>query len=223
MNILAVCFIPLIAIFLIFVILINGLKLRYALWACILGLLAVLPIAFVQHFVMKLPLFTTVTVASLLLTAVLFNGVVEESVKLLFLVLLPQKRLPLAAFFACALLFGLALGSFESVIYLMRRIQNSALPTGASAAYKLVLVRMATAVLIHTFCAGLSGLCLWTGSAKKRRLLPFVYAALLHGVYNFFAGFTTGYRYFSIIAILFAALECRIWYSHLHPTNVPQA
>ena len=215
MNILAfyaLCFIPLVALFLIFTIVIDGLKLRYGLFACVLGLVAVLPIAFVQYFVLNLPIFNTETFMSLLITAVLFNGVIEESLKMLFMLLLPQKKMPRAAFFCCALLFGLALGTFESIIYLVRSVQNSSLPVGLAAASKLVLLRMGTAVLIHTFCAGLSGLYIWSFKNHASHAAPFIYAALLHGVYNFFAGFASNYRYFSIIAILFTLLECRIWY-----------
>ena len=43
-------------------------------------------------------------------------------------------------------------------------------------------------------------------------VMPFVLAVALHGVYNFFAGFSGGFWWFSVVAILMAALECRIWY-----------
>lgn len=209
---LLLCFIPLVAFFLIFVLLIDGLKIRFALLASVLGLLAVLPIAFVQNFVLKLPVFNTNTVVSLLITAVVFNGVIEESLKMLFLLILPQKKMPLAAFFCCALLFGLALGTFESIIYLVSMVQSNALSGGLTAAYKLILLRMFSSVLIHTFCAGLSGLYIWMFKNHMNHVFPFIYATLLHGIYNFFAGFNSNYRWFSVIAILFALLECRIWY-----------
>ncbi|MCR5725717.1 MAG: PrsW family intramembrane metalloprotease [Treponema sp.] len=212
---LSLCFIPLAAFFLILLITVKGLTIFDGLWAIILGFIAVLPIAFVQYFVLNLPIFNTETFASLLVTAVLFNGVIEESMKMLFILLLPRKRLSLAAFFTSALLFGLALGTLESLVYLVRRIQNNTLPSGLTAAYTLILVRMATAVLIHMFCAGLSSLYIWLFKNKYPNAAPFVYAALLHGVYNFFAGFSSNYRWFSIIAILFTILECRIWYIHI--------
>ena len=216
---LSLCFIPLVALFLILVILVKGFKIYHGLLAIALGIIAVIPIAFVQYFVLNLPIFTTDTVVSLLITTILFNGVIEETLKMLCLLILPQKKMPLAAFFCCALLFGLALGTFESLIYLIRGVQDATQPHGLHSAAKLILLRMGTAVLIHAFCAGLSGLYLWTAKTHAPHITPFLYAALLHGIYNFFAGFDSGYRWFSIVAILFAALECRIWYRAIVKTE----
>ena len=220
---LALCFIPLVATTLLLTMLVGGLRLRYSLWACVVALIAVLPIAFVQFFVGRLPVFADNTFSSLLLTAMLFNGAIEESLKALFMLLLPRKKLPLAAFFSCALLFGLTLGSFETVIYLVRLLQTAALPTGIDAAFRLMVLRMATAVLVHTFCAGLSGLGIWQAAHGKLRPTPFLYTVLLHGFHNFFAAFNTNFRYFSIVAILFAALECRIWYRQAQPEAQAEA
>ncbi len=218
---LALCFIPLVAGFIVLKILLPHLKVRYCLWSCVLSIVAVLPIAFIQYFVLNLPVFNTNTFISLMVTAIIFNGLIEETVKMFFLALIPQKKLTLSCFLACCLLFGLTLGSFESVIYLVKRIQETGLPEELKGAFKLIVMRMFTAVLIHTFCAGLSGLYLWLFRHKRNNVLPFLYAVLLHGIYNFFAAFTTGYRWFSIVAILFALLECRIWWqqSKLPPEN----
>lgn len=210
---LALCFIPLVAAFVILMLVVPGLKIRYCVWACVLSLIAVVPIAFIQYFVLHLPVFNTNTFVSLLITAVIFNGLVEESVKLIFLAFIPQKKQTLSCFFACCLLFGLTLGSFESVIYLVRHLQEAGVPQELMGAFTLIFMRMLTAVLIHTFCAGLSGLYLWLFRHQRNNVLPFVYAVLLHGIYNFFAAFTTGYRWFSVVAIVFALLECRIWYT----------
>lgn len=211
----ALCFIPTITCFIIFCMLVPGFKFYHGLWSLLIGLLSVVPIAVIQFFILNLPVFNKATFASLLITAFIFNGLIEETVKMLFLLLLPQKKLTIAPFFAASLLCGLALGSFESVIYLIKRFQETGLPQGAVSAYVLIFVRMFTAVVIHTFCAGLSGLYVWMFRHKTPHAAPFVYAALLHGAYNFFAGFSSGYRWFSIIAILFAILECRIWYKYI--------
>ena len=205
-------FVPLLAVFVLFMIFVPGLKLRHALWACILGLITVAPASFIQYYLLNLPIFYTGTVISLLVTAVIFNGLIEETVKMLFMALQPQKKTILPAFFACCLLCGLTLGSFESVIYMVRRIQDTAYPLTNKEIYNLIASRMFTAVLIHTFCAGLSGLYLWGFRHNSRHIMPFIWAVLLHGVYNFFAGFKSGFYWFAIIAIVFAALECRIWY-----------
>ena len=209
---LALCFIPLVAAFVVCVLVVPGLKIRYALLSCVLSLAAIMPIAFVQYVVLAIPVFTAETFGSLLVTAVVFNGLIEETVKMLFLALVPQKKQTLAAFFSCCLLFGLTLGGFESVIYLVKRIQEIDMRQDVAAAFRLLLTRTGTAVLIHTFCAGLSGLYLWLFRHHRNNVMPFVWAALLHGIYNFFAAFSMGYRWFSVAAIAFALLECRIWY-----------
>ena len=209
---LALCFIPLVAGFVVLLLVVPHLKVRYCLWSCVLSIIAVIPIAFIQYFVLNLPVFNTSTFVSLMVTAIIFNGLIEETVKMLFLALIPQKKLTVSCFLACCLLFGLTLGSFESVIYLVKRIQESNLSGEIMGAFKLIAMRMVTAVLIHTLCAGLSGLYLWFFRHRHNNVLPFLYAVLLHGIYNFFAAFTSGYRWFSVVAILFALLECRIWW-----------
>ncbi len=214
-------FIPLITVFLIFCVLIRGLKVRYAVLSCILGLAAVFPTSFLQYFVLSLPVFNTNTFESVLVTAIVFNGLIEETVKLFLLCLLPQKKMTLGMFFCCCILSGLTTGSFESVIYIIKKLQELNLQTPLQQLVKLIMMRSFSSVLIHTFCAALSGLYLWMFKHKQNHFIPFVYAVLLHGIYNFFAGFTSDYRLLSIVAILFAILECRIWYKNIkYPENL---
>jgi hypothetical protein len=211
-TLIALNFVPLLAVFLIFVIAVPGQKIRYALLSCLLGLLTVIPASFVQYYILGLPIFMAGTAVNLLITAIIFNGLIEESFKMLFMAFLPQKKLTLPAFFSCALLAGLTLGSFESVIYLIKRLNESTAAAGPESFYTLLLTRSLTSVIIHTFCAGLGGLYLWFFKTKNSHLMPFVWAVLLHGAYNFFAGFKSGFYSFAVIAILFTILECRIWY-----------
>lgn len=211
---LALSLVPVAAVFLLLVILVPGLKIRYALWACTLGVITVFPAAFVQYYVLNLPIFYSTTLLNLLVTAVVFNGLIEEAFKMLFIAAIPQKKMSLPAFFACAVLSGLTLGSIESIIYLIKEIGAALFPLGAKDLLKLLFSRMFTSVIIHTLCAGLSGLYLWLFRRKTRKIMPFFWAVILHGCYNFFAGFKSGFYLFSIVAILFAALECRIWYEY---------
>lgn len=209
-------FIPPIACFLLFSLLVPGQKIRYCLLSCIIGLITVIPTAFVQYFVLrKISVFDSNTVISLLITAVIFNGLIEETIKMLFMLILPQKKLTPTVFFTCSLLCGLTLGCFESLIYMINRMQGISIYPETQTIYELLIKRMFTAVLIHTFCAGLSGLYIWMFKHKSNHIQPFIYAVLLHGIYNFFAGFTSYFYYFAVIAILFAMLECRIWYKYI--------
>lgn len=200
------CFLPLVLCILIMRFAVPDFKITKGLWAALVGLLSVIPIAIVQLFILNLPIFTANTLVAVLITAMIFNGLVEESLKMICMLFLPAKRNTLAVFFSMSLIAGLSLGCFETVIYLF-------------AGYHEIELRMISAVLIHTFCSGLSGLYIWTFRQKKPKVTPFVFAAILHGTYNFFAGFSGNYRWFAILAILMAIIECRIWYTQIR-TNM---
>lgn len=201
----ALCFLPVLILGIVLPLAVPGFKIRYALISVLVGLLSLIPITFIQFFVFSLPIFTSGTLVSVLITAILFNGLIEEATKMSLMFLLPRKSIAFPQFFSMAILAGLSLGAFESIIYLLSGSLN-------------IGIRMVTAVLIHTFCAGLSGIFVWTLKNKPTRVYFFVLAVLLHGVYNFFAGFSGGYRWLSIVAILLAALQCRICYMQIaHP------
>jgi RsiW-degrading membrane proteinase PrsW (M82 family) len=236
---LAICFIPLIAIFVCMKLLLPSFKINYGLISCLLGLLAVIPIAAIQFFIENKNLFSVTTLGSVLLQAIVINGFVEETIKMSLLFILPSKT-ELPSFFSYSLLSGLAVACFESLIYLISGYENIGL-------------RMVTAVVIHTCCAGLSGLFVFSirhkktsaknSSAKKQpkletkskrtakkvtdsstpssiRIIAYIFAVLLHGVYNYFAGFNTGIKYFSIAAILFALIECRVQYKAVSDSSI---
>ncbi|MBQ4330622.1 MAG: PrsW family intramembrane metalloprotease [Spirochaetaceae bacterium] len=200
-------FVPLVFFLVLFCLAVPGFKVRYGLGSTLVGLFSLIPIVVVQYFVLKLPDFTDHSLVEALVTVMVFNGLVEETVKMLSLLLLPHKKMGIGVFLAMSLISGLALGCFETVIYLFSGYQN-------------IQIRSLTAVAMHSLCGGLSGIYVWTwrnpvekAPGKKVPLvMPFVLAVVLHGVYNFFAGFSGGFWWFSVVAILMAALECRIWY-----------
>ena len=199
-------FLPLLCIFVIFRFAISGFKVRYGLLAILLGLLSLVPIVIIQSFVRNLPVFTSNTLFAALITVMLFNGLIEESVKMGTLFLLPVKKMNFPTFFALSLVAGLALGCFETVIYLF-------------SGYLDIEVRTATAVVLHCLCTGLSGISVWLwknpGEKKKKSWAPWLWAVILHGSYNFFAGFSGFYRWFSLATIMLTALESRIWYKKI--------
>jgi len=209
---LGISFIPAILFFALAIILNKNLKIRYCLWAALLALCTVIPTSFIQLYVLGLPIFNSYTFASVMVTAIFFNGLIEESMKMLFMCLIPQKKQALNAFFCCIILYGLIVGGFESVVYIVKRFQEIQGQGGKEIVVSLLLNRIFTAQAIHVFCAALSGLYIWNFRNHKKNILPFVYAVLLHGIYNFFASFTSGFHYLSIVAVLFAAVETRIFY-----------
>lgn len=209
---LGICFIPTLLFFSLTVMFNKNLKIRYALLACILALITVIPTSMIQFYVLSLPIFNSYTFFSVMITAILFNGLIEESMKMLFMCAIPQKNQILSAFFCCTLLYGITVGGFESVIYVIKKFEEIQGQAGKEIVVRLLLDRIFSAQTIHTFCAGLTGLYIWNFRNHKRNFMPFVYAVLLHGIYNFFASFSSFYHWLAVVAILFAAVECRIFY-----------
>ena len=99
-------------------------------------------------------------------------------------------------FFACAVLSGLSLGCFETLIYIASGIKNLEL-------------RLLTAVVIHSCCAGLSGLFVFNLKNGSLKIYPFVLAVFLHGIYNYFAGFKMDsmFFWFSLVVVLVAVVD----------------
>ena len=206
------CFVPLFIFFLLIQIF-SKIQLLTKLIAVFLGLAAVLPISFLQFYISGVSPFASTEWRTQLLRAILFNGFIEELIKMLMLLLLPSKKLSLGRFFLCALLCGIGLGCFESAIYFLQRLRY-AYALGAQLVYRQIFVRMFTTDIVHALCAGLSCFFVWGIKCKKVYVVPFVFAVLLHGVYDFFALYDA-LRVFSIVAILFMAIQCRLYYMKL--------
>ena len=137
------------------------------------------------------------------------NGVVEETIKMAVFFLFPSKKMSMKVFFACAVLSGLSLGCFETLIYIASGIKNLEL-------------RLLTAVVIHSCCAGLSGLFVFNLKNGSLKIYPFVLAVFLHGIYNYFAGFKMDsmFFWFSLVVVLVAVVECRIRYRAMNPEGL---
>ncbi|MBQ9537834.1 MAG: PrsW family intramembrane metalloprotease [Treponema sp.] len=204
----AYCFLPLIVFISCSAILCKDYKLWKALLSCLLGMLTVPPIVILQTALNGSKLLNLKGLAGVLISAIVLNGIIEECVKAALLFLLPSSKdanpkesRTKKIFFLCSLTAGLALGCLESFIYLIAGTQKIGL-------------RMVTAVVIHTLCAGLDGLFVYGVKRREIRVLPLIIAVVTHGIYNYFAGFGEGtpYFYISFAAILFAAIECRVRY-----------
>jgi len=196
---LLLCVLPLVVLIVCCVLCIK-LSVRHAAIAVAAGVLPVVPIMALQLIVF--PAFRSLDfqLGTRLLSALILNGLIEESIKFLSLLLFFHKKTTRVQCIACGAIAGLTVGCLEAVMYF-------------AGGFEYILLRLVTAAVIHTLCAMLSALCIASFKAGKKKIMPFVYAVLVHGVYNFFAGFTGGFRWFSIAAILFAAVECRIWYT----------
>ena len=213
----ALCFVPLILVIVIFT---TGykLKLTHQLIAVFLGLIAVLPISLIQFFLPELPGVGFSPILHALLKSLLLYGLIEELFKTLILIFLPHKSLSEGEesreFLQLAFVAGLALGCFESVVYYFDHLQiaNS---RGATLLYGQIAVRIFTSDIIHMMCTGLCGLFIYTCRNKPSRISFLIIAVLLHGVYDFFAGFAGNIRWFSVAVVLMSIAECRIKYTSL--------
>ncbi len=201
-----ICFVPAFVLMAVLLLCVKELKVWHVFVAFACGLLAIVPIAVLQYVVLKLPVFNTATLGSLLVTAFVFNGLIEETIKMMWLCVLPGKKMNVGSFLAASIIAGFTLGTFESVIYLINGERQ-------------VELRFLTAVLIHTFCAGLSGLFVWSFKRNRTMLRPFIMAILLHGVYNVFAARTGGVQWFAYVTILYAAIRVRFCYTQLTSFN----
>nr|WP_180487193.1 PrsW family glutamic-type intramembrane protease [Treponema socranskii] len=196
---LALCFVP-------FFVMFSAIR-RFAhvgiivmLYAALLGLLAVAPISILQFYAADIPFLHSDHWITQLLRAILFNGFIEEFIKIIFILFLPSKRLSLGKFFLCACICGMSLGCFESAIYFLQHLQQ-ANTIGAHLIYVQMFERMFTSDAVHALCAGLGGLFIRSVKRMRIDIAAVLFAPLLHGLYDFFALYDD-FKRFSVAAIL---------------------
>lgn len=185
-------------------------------FAGLFGLLAVLPITFLQFYFSAFFQMTEnasnhIRMLQLFFKALIFNGLVEELLKMIFIVLIPVKKLRLKKYFLAVLLFGLFLGTFESAVYLLHEIQSAA-QRNAQLIYNIVYVRIFTADIIHMCCAGLCGLFVWGVRKKRIDVLSVIFAVFIHGAFDFFVQLSGSFYWLATVTVLFAIMECRVRY-----------
>lgn len=204
----ALCFLPLIAGFLIIS---FGFKLKFShqLIAALIGLIAVLPISIIQFFVPSIPFLNDFPIIQTLLKSLFLFGFIEEAFKLLLCSVLPYKNYTTLPFLLLSFIAGLSLGCFESAVYFFDHLQMANLK-GAEILYSQILLRIFSSDVIHLTCTGLCGLCMFSIKNQKPRISLFVWAVMLHGLFDFFVGFQNNLRFFAAAVILLAIAECRI-------------
>ena len=211
------CFVPLI-LAVIVIAAAYKLKITHILIAVLLGLAAVLPISIIQYFIPDLSGLFTSPVLFSLLQSMLIYGFIEETFKTLLLLPLPHKLYDgdeekgLRDFLLLSFVMGLSLGCFESVVYYFDHMQiaNS---RGATLLYGQIFARIFSSDIIHMTCTGLCGLFIYAIRNKRPAVACLISAVVIHGLYDFFAGFQNALRWFAVAAILLAIVECRLKYS----------
>ncbi len=209
--VIALCFIPLILVFPITLIS-TKLPILKGLLALILGLFSVVPIAFFQYLIVDILPKSNNGILLLFLQTLIFAGLLEEGLKFVIEFLFPSKKLSLKQFMALALIFGITLGCFESVVYYLNCLQRSS-QKNADLIYSLIFMRMISSDLIHMLCAGLSAFSVYMIKNKRFFISPIIISILIHGIFDLFVYFQNPIHFFAIAAVLFAAIELRVKYS----------
>ena len=217
---LILCFVPLLFAFCLFTFVFK-LKISHQLLAVLLGLAIVFPISVIQYVVPTTNVFQNMPIVGTMLKSLIIYGLVEELFKTIVLVPVLSTKSIKEEYSALQLLFlsfllGLSLACFESLVYLFDRLQI-ANNKGAQLLYHHIFLRIFTSDLIHMSCAGLCGLFVISKryNNNKSKISYLFLAILLHGIYDFFAGFQNNLKYFSFLVVLLAIIECRVKYTAL--------
>lgn len=210
-SVIILCFIPLITVFLLLKILVNGISVVKKLMACLIGLISLIPITVLQFFCGEVILFKNNIMFSLLFRAIILYGLIEEGIKGGALFLFPAKKVNGKLMYCYSMLAGLFLGSFESVIYVLHAIQNATNSRG-EILFHMIFLRSFTAIVIHTFCSALLGLFVYGVKNKNVMVGAVINAVLLHGIYDFFAIMNPPFNWFSYAAIGLLLIQNRIYY-----------
>lgn len=200
------CFVPFVTMFALFAILVPEFSAPKGLVASLAGLLALVPITIAQLLIPGMRLFGQSRALSILLYSIVFLGLVEECFKALALFVVGAKAERAGLWFCYSLLAGMIFGCFESVIYFLQDFQN----IGHGVTLNLIYLRMFTAVLVHTLCAGLGGFTIYYCKNLGWNVWPLLNAVLIHGLYDYFVSFNTPVRFFCVIVILSAVIKCRV-------------
>ncbi|MBD5436161.1 MAG: PrsW family intramembrane metalloprotease [Treponema sp.] len=206
------CLVPLVTTFLLLAILVPGISVLREFLAVLAGLLAFVPIVILQFsfWNLRIEMLMRTNLFLSIIHSLIFFGLIEEGVKAASLLVLKSRGESLRNFFAYSILAGMALGCFESVVYLLTAVGTR--PQVSAEFLQMIFLRMATALVIHALCAGLGGLCIFYSKNIRRNFSPLVFAIVIHGIYDFFAANAYPLKYFSVAVILLAVLECRIFY-----------
>ena len=214
---LILCFLPLIAGVLIFVLAFKS-KISHIFISILLGLVAVFPISFIQFFIPDFTFLSSSPILKTLLQSLILYGLTEEILKTLLIWPIPKKDKSVFDFLLLAFTFGLSLGCFESVVYYLDHLQM-ANNRGATLLFGTIFARIFSSDIIHMTCSGLCGLFIFSIKEKQPRLSCLFSAIFLHSFYDFFAGFQNNLHWFSIFVILLSIVECRIKYSSFAPSD----
>ena len=174
------------------------LKVKTSLLALGLGLLAIAASVFIQLYTVRIPFFPENALFALLSVSLISKSLVVHLIKAGLIFPIPSKNKSFPIYFCCLILFGTACGSFEFSKWIINGDLFLAI----------------TWLLIHIFSSALTGIFIWFIKEKQFRILPLIYSITAYGLFAFFASFTSLFKYISLAAVLFTAIETRIWFKY---------
>lgn len=193
------CFVPLIAVFVCAKILVKEFCWWKGLICLALGFVAVAPIAGMQWLFENNNFIAAKTTGAVLLSALILNGLIEELIRTAVLFATPLTAKSQFGAFVTGVLSGMSLGCLEIFVYL---------GTG----WETQLLRLASVMGIQIPCSVLCSLFVYSVKNKKLYVTPILLAVVLHGLYSYFAGYYSFMKYFCVVVIVVAAVECRLRY-----------
>ncbi len=172
----------------------------HGLIAVILGIIAFVPVEGIVLLLGRISILSYHSAIIRLITALVLNGIIVESIKTGILFFIPKKNIKLPAFFSYGFLSGLAFAAAE--IFLLFLSKGNLRPE----------LNFFALALTHSACAGLDALFVYSIKTKNIQILPYIFAILIQGVYTYFTNLETPLRFVSVIVIFVALFECRIRY-----------
>ena len=185
------CFLPIFLSLILFPFIIKSFNFKNAFFSVFIGFLTFIPIIIIHYLLYNIHFFTKNSIFNLFLFYLIFNGITEETIKMLFFYI-HNKLFQKSVFFACCITSSLTLASFETFIYFLTGNTN-------------IILRLFTAVIIHTICALFSAI--YIEEKKSQISFSFFWAIMLHTLYNFFASLPDFFNFFSIIVIIFGIIK----------------
>ena len=204
---LAVCFVPLLAIYLCMLIIVPKFNFGIGMWSCFWGIFVSAILGLIVVLFEQTSIFIASSSKVFFIKCLLFAGLFTELLKALALSLIPSKKTSLPAFISYSALCGMTVGC--AFCFYILRIQ------GFQSSSKGVVLNLIVSCSVHILCAMLDGLAIYSLKNKCFRILPFLFAVLFGGMYNYFKGFNDFRSWFSLAVASFALLEVRLRYVSL--------
>lgn len=133
-----------------------------------------------------------------------------ELIKGIFLIPLSSKKNNTLQFLLVSMLAGLTFGCGQTIVQYLTQAGN-AMARGATLVWPKLLLQFAFIDLINMACSGLAGMFILSAKRKETKWLLIFYPFVMRALFEFF-NVKLEIKWFVIVVLLLALLECRIKY-----------